>query len=385
MRFAHISDLHLGKRFNAKPLIEEQRDILQKIRKIANEQKVDALLVAGDIYDKSIPSEEAVLLFDEFLTDISSDGIQVLAIAGNHDSAERLSYASHLMKKAGVFVSPVYRGKAEKVTLQDKFGPVNIYLQQFVKPADVRQYHPDETIDSYTDALQVCIQAMDVNPAERNILVAHQYVTSGEGEDMWMADSCESEEPSVGGLGNVDIRVFAPFDYVALGHLHRPQNCAGKESVRYCGSPLKYSFSEAGDRKTVTIIDMGTKGEISYDRIELKPLRDLVDIRGSFAEVTDIGFYQGTSFQDDYVRIRLTDPQDIPNVKTKLESIYHNLVDWGYDRQAQSAAGDLPGGDAMKMDPMELFESFFNAQNPTGMSDEQREYIKTQIENIWKQ
>ena len=385
MRFAHISDLHLGKRFNGKPLIEEQRDILQKIRKIAEEKRVDVLLVAGDIYDKSIPSEEAVLLFDEFLTDISSDGIRVLAITGNHDSAERLTYASHLMKKAGVFVSPVYRGKTEKVTLKDKSGPVNIYLQQFVKPADVRQYHPDETIDNYTDALQVCIQAMDVNPNERNILVAHQYVTSGEGEDMWKADRCESEEPSVGGLGNVDIRVFAPFDYVTLGHLHRPQNCAGKESVRYCGSPLKYSFSEAEDKKTVTIINMGPKGEISYDRIELKPLHDLVDIRGSFDEVTDSSFYQGTSYQDDYVRILLTDPQDIPNVKTKLESIYHNLVDWGYDRQAQSAAGELPGGDAMKMDPVELFETFFNAQNPTGMSDEQREYIKGQIENIWKQ
>ena len=385
MRFAHISDLHLGKRFNSKPLIEEQRDILQKIRKIAKEQKVDALLVAGDIYDKSRPSEEAVLLFDEFLTDISSDGIQVLAIAGNHDSAERLTYASHLMKKAGVFVSPVYRGEAEKVTLQDEFGPVNIYLQQFVKPADVRQYHPDETIDSYTDALQVCIQAMDINSAERNILVAHQYVTSGEGEDMWKADGCDSEEPSVGGLGNVDICVFAPFDYVALGHLHRPQNCAGKDWVRYCGSPLKYSFSEADDKKTVTIVDMGSKGVINYHRIELKPLRDLVDIRGSFAEVTDSGFYRGTSFQDDYVRIRLTDPKDIPHVKMKLESIYHNLVDWGYARQAQSPVGELPGGDAMKMDPMELFESFFNAQNPNGMSDEQHEYIKTQIETIWKQ
>lgn len=382
MRLAHISDLHLGKRFDSKPLLEEQRDILEKIKDILVGRKVDVLLIAGDIYDKSIPSEEAVEAFDTFLTDVSAAGIKVLAISGNHDSAERLAFASSLLRSADVYISPVYRGKTEKVTFNDESGPVNFYLQPFVKPLDVRVQNPDMEIATYTDALRVCVDAMDVNTAERNVILVHQFVTSGSGAEMWSAEGCESEEPTAGGLGNVDLDVFKPFDYVALGHLHKPQNCHWHKHIRYCGSPLKYSFSEAGDTKSVTIVDMGPKGQMDYSYVELEPLHDVVDLVGTFAELTDRSVFEAAGHTEDYVRIILTDENEIPAARSRLAIVYSRIVEVRYMAK-ESVAGGLPAGDAVTADPLDLFEEFFKAKNPSEMNAEQRKFIKEMIEKIW--
>ena len=239
MRFIHLSDLHIGKRVNEFPMLEDQEFILTKILNIIDEQKPDGVIIAGDVYDKSVPSAEAVELFDDFLVRLSKRDMKVFVISGNHDSAERIAFGGRLMDKSGIYMSPVYNGKIEPVALSDEFGDVNIYMLPFVKPSNVRRFFPESEITSYTDAVKVAIDSMNIDTAKRNILITHQFVTG--------ATRTESEDVSVGGTDNVDVSVFDSFDYVALGHIHRSQKC-GSEYIRYSGTPLKYSFSEANDK-----------------------------------------------------------------------------------------------------------------------------------------
>lgn len=254
MKFIHLSDLHLGKRVNDFSMIEDQRYIITKILQIIDTEQPDAVLIAGDVYDKSVPSVEAVTLLDFFLVRIASRNLDVFIIAGNHDSPERISFGGRLMERSGVHFAPVYGGKAEPVTLRDEFGEVNFYLLPFLKPAVVRNLFPDRNISTYTDALSAAVDKMEIESTKRNVLVAHQFVTG--------AVRSDSEEISVGGADNVDVSVFDGFDYVALGHIHRPQQ-VGVKTVRYCGTPLKYSFSEANQEKSVTVVEMGEKGDIA--------------------------------------------------------------------------------------------------------------------------
>lgn len=255
MKLMHLSDLHLGKRVNEFSMLEDQRYILNQILELARREQVDGVLIAGDVYDKSVPSAEAVSLLDDFLVALAEDGRQVLLISGNHDSPERMAFGGRLMRSSGIHIAPVYNGRVEPVCLEDQYGPVRVYLLPFVKPAHIRRYFPDAAIESYTDALRIAVEAMDLDSSLRNLLVTHQFVTG--------AARCDSEELSLGGSDNVDGAVFDPFDYVALGHIHSPQR-VGRETMRYCGTPLKYSFSEIGQKKSATLIQLVPRARWRY-------------------------------------------------------------------------------------------------------------------------
>lgn len=374
MKWIHLSDLHLGKRVNEFSMLEDQAYILQEILRILDGEQPDAVLLAGDIYDKSTPSAEAVQLFDEFLWQLSSRNLQVFVISGNHDSPERIAFGGRLMEGSGIHLAPVYDGAVEPVTLRDAYGPVHIYLLPFIKPAHVRRCFPDQEILSYTDALRTAVEAMEVDTERRNILVTHQFVTG--------ASRCESEDISVGGSDNVDASVFAPFDYVALGHIHNPQNI-GSDRIRYCGTPLKYSFSEARHEKSVTVAELGAKGELSVRGVPLIPRRDLREIRGTYLEVTAKSFYEGTDTKD-YLHVTLTDEEDIPNAVGKLRVIYPNLMKLDYDnRRTRRQAGTAETETAEVRTPLELFSEFYERQNHQPMSREQKAFTEQLIEQIW--
>ena len=377
MKLIHLSDLHLGKRVNEFPMLEDQQYILTEILQIIDREAPDAVLIAGDVYDKSVPSAEAVGLLDEFLVDLSRRKLQVFVISGNHDSPERMAFGGRLMERSGVHLAPVYDGKVRPFALSDEYGLVKVYLLPFVKPSHVRRCFPDREIASYTDALSVANGAMEEDEAERNVLVTHQFVTG--------AARCDSEEISVGGTDNVDAAVFAPFDYVALGHIHGPQQ-VGRETVRYCGTPLKYSFSESGQQKSITVVELGEKGSVAVRTVPLTPMRDLVELRGTYQELTFRGVDEGTSYQRDYVHITLTDEEDIPDAVSKLRIIYPNLMKLDYDNQRTRAGIVLEGAeDAQRRSPLELLEEFYEKQNGQPMGQEQRSFARAWMERIWEE
>ena len=375
MKLIHLSDLHLGKRVNEFSMLEDQAFILQEILRIIDEEQPQAVLLAGDIYDKSVPSGEAVQLFDGFLWELSSRKLQVFVISGNHDSPERLSFGGRLMEGSGIHLSPVYSGKVEPVVLEDAYGPVNVYLLPFLKPAHVRRYFPEEESGTYTEALGKAVEALEIHKEQRNVLVTHQFVTG--------ASRSDSEEISVGGSDNVDASVFDDFDYVALGHIHGPQNI-GSPRIRYCGTPLKYSFSEVGQQKSVTVAELKEKGTLEVTARPLTPLRDLREIRGSYLEVTAKSFYEGRN-REDYLHITLTDEEDVPDGAAKLRVIYPNLMRLDYDN-ARTRSRNLPEGaeEPAAKPPLELFEEFYERQNNQPMTEEQIRFSRELMETIWE-
>ena len=384
MKFLHLSDLHLGKRVNEYNMLDDQDYILRKILSIVDEETPNAVLIAGDIYDKPIPSAEAVQLFDDFLTRLAGRrfngrNLAVFAISGNHDSPERLAFGSRLMNGSGVHISPVYHGNVVPVIMEDDFGPVHVYLLPFVKPAHVRSALRDteeaEAIQTYTDAVRAAISHMDVDKSARNVLVTHQFVTG--------AARSDSEDISVGGADNVDGSVFEGFDYVALGHLHGPQS-VGRETIRYCGTPLKYSFSEVKHEKSVTVVELAEKGNLSIRTVPLVPRHDMRELRGTYDELTCKKNYQGTAV-DDYLRITLTDEEDIPNAMGKLRVIYHNLMELKYDNLRTRGGGQLDTIENMdRLSPPDLFAAFYEKQNNQPLSGEQSAYVRELMEDIWE-
>lgn len=376
MKIMHLSDLHIGKRVNEYSMLQDQDYILKEILNIIDNEKVETVIIAGDVYDKSVPSAEAVELFDEFLYDLSSRNLNVLIISGNHDSPERIAFGGRLISKSKIYLSPVYNGKAKPITLNDDYGKVNFYLLPFIKPANVRRFFPEENIENYIDAVKVAIDNMNVDFSERNILVTHQFVTG--------AELSESEDISVGGTDNVSREVFDGFDYVALGHIHREQT-VGADNIRYCGTPLKYSFSEANHIKSVTILDFNDKGNIQYKKVELKPFRDMREIRGTYDELTLKSNYENTC-TDDYLHITLTDEDDIPNVISKLRVIYPNIMKLDYDNLRTRSVGTVDVTDDIeRKSPLELFAELYKKQNNQDMNDEQEEIMKTLVEEIWEE
>lgn len=374
MKLAHLSDLHLGKRVNGFSMLEDQRHILARIIELLEEEQPDGVLLAGDIYDKPVPPAEAVELFDDFLVALSRKGWSVFVISGNHDSPERIAFGGRLMAGDGVHVSPVYNGTVTPITLADERGPVDIWLLPFLKPAHVRRCWPEEEIGSYTDALREVIGHMDIDSARRNVLVTHQFVTG--------AERCESEELSVGGSDNVDVSVFEPFDYVALGHIHGPQS-AGRTAVRYCGTPLKYSFSETRHVKSLTMVDLTET--VSVRTVPLTPLRDMRELRGTYEELTHKAFYDGTTYPADYLHITLTDEEDVPDAIGKLRVIYPYLMKLDYDNRRTRAAGEITAAeDVEEKSPMELFADLFELQNDVPMSAEQEGFLSGLLEKIWE-
>ena len=374
MKFLHLADLHLGKRVNGFSMLEDQAHILRQILAILDDEQPDGVLIAGDVYDKSVPSVEAVGLLDGFLTELRARGVPVLLISGNHDSPERLAFGGRVMDSCGIHISPVYDGALAPVTLQDAFGSVHVWLLPFVKPAHVRRWFPDADIESYTDAVAEAVAHMDIDTAARNVLVTHQFVTGGARSG--------SEELSVGGTDNVDSGVFAPFDYVALGHLHGAQHI-GRETIRYAGSPLKYSFSEARQHKSVTVVTLGEKGDVQVRTVALTPLRELREIRGSYDELTARSFYEHTTYRSDYLHLILTDEQDVFDAMSRLRTIYPYLMTLDYDNARTRAAGGMSvPAETERRTPLELFEALYQRQNHQPMSEVQRAYIAQLMEQI---
>lgn len=373
MKFIHLADLHLGKRVLEYSMTGEQSHILGEILRVIGEERPDAVLIAGDVYDKSIPSVEAVEMFDGFLGRLAEMGTETFIISGNHDSPERVGFASGLIDPSGIHLAPAYRGRTEPFVLRDGFGPVKLYMLPFLKPAMVRPFFPDARIDSWTDALRTAVDALEIDPAERNVLVAHQFVTGGE--------RSESEEVSVGGADNVDASVFDGFDYVALGHLHRPQN-VGSPRVRYAGSPLKYSFSEVDHDKSLTVAELGEKDSLTVRTIPLKPVRDMRRIRGTYRELTDRSRYLGTA-TDDLLQITLTDEEDIPDAAGKLAAIYPNLLKLDYDNaRTRSGAGAVSAENPERKTPAALFAEFYEKQNGLPLTEEMLAYVEALFEKI---
>ena len=381
MKLIHLSDLHLGKRYNEYSLLEDQKYILEAILNIIDDEQPDAVLIAGDVYDKAVPSAEAVELFDDFLVRLAARRyhgrqLQTFVISGNHDSPERLAFGGRLMDASGVHLAPVYSGHVAPVTLTDAYGPVNIYMLPFVKPVHVRRFFPDAAIGSYTDAIAVAVREMSIDTAARNVLIAHQFVTG--------AERSESEELSVGGLDNVDAAAFEGFDYVALGHIHGPQNI-GSPRIRYCGTPLKYSFSEAQHEKSVTVAELGAKGDLAVRTLPLKPKRDLVELSGCYEDVMHKSFYEGTNWQEDYVRITLTDEEEIPEAMGRLRAVYHNLMKMGYDNTRTRRNVQIEAvADVEKKTPLELFAELYEKQNGRAPDEEQQKLLRELIETIWE-
>ncbi len=387
MRLIHLSDLHIGKRVNEFSMLEDQEYILKEILGIIDDEQPDGVIIAGDVYDKSVPSEEAVKLLDSFLTSLAKRKLQVYIISGNHDSAAKLAFASSLIDLSGIHISPVYdsaqiammgNGLVRPYKLEDGKGQmVNIYMLPFVKPAMVRAVFPDEAdyIKDYTDACRVAVEHMDVDEKVTNILVAHQFVTG--------AVRSESEE-NVGGLDNVDVSVFDSFDYVALGHIHGPQK-VGRETVRYCGTPLKYSLSEANHTKSVTVVDIPENKKIEIRTVPLVPMHELREVKGTFDELMDRRNYEGTAV-DDYLYVVLTDEDDVPDALGKLRTVYPNVMKLGYDNTRTRVTQTIDDGAVLEgKKPIDLFGELYEKQNNKEMSDEQRSFVQDIIDSIWKE
>ena len=383
MKFLHISDLHLGKRLNELSLIEDQQYILLKILQAIDECKPDALLIAGDIYDKGIPSVEAVKLFDDFLCRLAERKLQVFIISGNHDSAERMTCGASLMDSSGIHFAPAYDGKLAHWQLQDKIGPVNIYLLPFVKPAVVKaalenlgKNEEAEKITSYDSAVEAALAQGNIDWSQRNILIAHQFITG--------SARCDSEDISVGGSDNISAEILSRFDYAALGHLHGMQR-AGGENIRYSGSPLKYSFSEVNHKKGGLLVELGEKGQLDVKEVYFEPRHDLKKLRGTYQELTFKKYWEGLGDGvNDYLHITLTDQEDVPEGFAKLQLIYKNLLSLDYDNERTQKNNQIEGvGQIENRSPLDLFEDFYRLQNNQDFSDQQKSFAQGLIEDIW--
>lgn len=372
MRFLHISDLHIGKKVNEFSMIEDQKFFLKQILKIIDDKSVETVLIAGDIYDTSLPTIEAVKLLDEFLYELSTRNLSVFIISGNHDSAERIAFGSRIMEAKNIFFSPVFNGSIVPKTLKDDFGDINIYMLPFLKPIHIKRYFEDAEINNYTDAIRTVIESMNINKDKRNILLSHQYVTG--------SNRTESEEIVIGGLDNVDVSCYLDFDYVALGHIHRAQKLK-QDNIRYSGTPIPYSFSEANDKKSVVVFDIMEKGSFDFQLIPIDAMIGMREIKGKYNDIVARDFYK--DFQNDYLHITLTDEEDIPNALGRLRAIFKNIMKLDYDNLRTRASRDLIINEEVKnKDPLELLSELFEIQNNMQLSDEQRDFALSVFEKI---
>ena len=373
MKLIHLSDLHLGKRVNGFSMLEDQDYILRQILGVIDREAPDAVLIAGDVYDRAAPPAEAVRLCDDFLVQLAERALRVVVISGNHDSAERLAFGGRLMAGSGVVLAPVFDGGIAPVTLTDAHGPVHIWPLPFLRRAQVQRYFPDTPLADETAAIAAVIERMELDETQRNVLVAHQFVTG--------AQQCDSEELQVGTADNVDAAVFDAFDYVALGHLHGPQR-VGRETVRYCGTPLKYSFSEKDHEKSVTVVELGAKGDVAVRAVPLTPLRDLREIRGAYNALTLRANYDGTATED-YLSVVLTDEQDVPDALQRLRVIYPNIMQLRYDNtRTRTDAALLPLEAEDRRTELELFQDFYALQNVQDMTPEQSDFAARLLREI---
>lgn len=376
----HLADLHLGKRVNGFSMMEDQEYILNRILEIMEEEQPDGLLIAGDVYDKTIPPAEAVRRMDDFLTAVAAKHVPAFLISGNHDSAERVAFGHQLMQGSGIWISPVYDGTIRHHTLEDRWGEVNIYLIPFLRPSVVRSFFPDVEIEDYTDALRTIIEDLQVDTSRRNVVLAHQFVTAAGA----LPETCDSEQLSVGGLDRVDGSVFSPFDYTALGHLHGPQR-VGSETIRYAGSPLKYSFSELHQKKSVTVAELRAKGETEIRQIPLQPRREMIELRGTFEEILEEARKKGEP-QTDYYHMILTDETDVVDALSRLREYYPNIMLLDYDNRRTRSQKEVEQLDRVEeRTPGELFAALYEQQNGQEMDSDRKEYLDGLIREIWEE
>lgn len=376
----HLADLHLGKRVNGFSMMEDQEYILNRILEIMEEEQPDGLLIAGDVYDKTIPPAEAVRRMDDFLTAVAAKHVPVFLISGNHDSAERVAFGHQLMQGSGIWISPVYDGTIRHHTLEDRWGEVNIYLIPFLRPSVVRSFFPDVEIEDYTDALRTIIEDLQVDTSRRNVVLAHQFVTAAGA----LPETCDSEQLSVGGLDRVDGSVFSPFDYTALGHLHGPQR-VGSETIRYAGSPLKYSFSELHQKKSVTVAELRAKGETEIRQIPLQPRREMIELRGTFEKILEEARKKGEP-QTDYYHMILTDETDVVDALSRLREYYPNIMLLDYDNRRTRSQKEVEQLDRVEeRTPGELFAALYEQQNGQEMDSDRKEYLDGLIREIWEE
>lgn len=376
----HLADLHLGKRVNGFSMMEDQEYLLNRILEIMEEEQPDGLLIAGDVYDKTIPPAEAVRLMDDFLTAVAAKHVPVFLISGNHDSAERVAFGHQLMQGSGIWISPVYDGTIRHHTLEDRWGEVNIYLIPFLRPSVVRSFFPDVEIEDYTDALRTIIEDLQVDTSRRNVVLAHQFVTAAGA----LPETCDSEQLSVGGLDRVDGSVFSPFDYTALGHLHGPQR-VGSETIRYAGSPLKYSFSELHQKKSVTVAELRAKGETEIRQIPLQPRREMIELRGTFEEILEEARKKG-ELQTDYYHMILKDETDVVDALSRLREYYPNIMLLDYDNRRTRSQKEVEQLDRVEeRTPGELFAALYEQQNGQEMDSDRKEYLDGLIREIWEE
>ena len=372
MRFLHLGDLHLGKSLGDFDLIGDQKYILDQILAVIREKTVDAVLIAGDVYDKAIPSEAATNLLDYFLCHLAETGVKTFLISGNHDSDDRLNYGSRLFQDNQIFISSVFRGELEKYTVEDEQGEVDVYLLPFVKASQVRHYFPDAKIDSYDDAVRVIIEHAHLDRQKRNVIVAHQFV-AGRSEDPVLAGSESIGTQSVGLVEKISYDCFDPFDYVALGHIHSPQK-VGREEVRYAGSPLKYSLSEVNHIKSVPLVTLAEKGKVSVELIPLSPMRDLRHIKGSIRELLDKKHVQSP---EDFIYATLTDEEIIGDAMGIFQRVYPNTVKIDYDNSHTREIEQVDLSHIVENKSFsELISDFYQLMYQCEISEEEMDYMK---------
>lgn len=375
MKLIHLSDLHLGKRVNEISMIDDQQYIIREILKGIDEEQPDGVILAGDIYDKQIPPIEAVGLLDYFLTELAGRKLPVYLISGNHDSADRLHFAARLLEKQAVYVEALFTGQIREVVAEDAFGSVHIWMLPFIKPIHVKRFDPEFAGSTYQEAMEWVLQKTPIDRTERNLLICHQLVLGSVRSD--------SEETSIGGLDQISVDTFDAFDYVALGHIHGPQQM-GRETVRYCGTPLMYSFSETEHTKSMTVVELHEKGNVEVRQIPLIPEHKMRKIRGTYDEITAKAFYQGTDTQD-YLQVTLLDEEDIPEAIGRLRVIYPNIMQLTYDNKRTQENQELDAGTlAQKRDRMDFLEELYEKQNNQPMSEVQREYARKLMDKIWE-
>lgn len=378
MRILHLADLHLGKILQEQSLIEDQKYMLNEIIDIIEKEKIEVVLISGDIYDRSIPPVEAVNLLDGFLKKLAKDlKVKIFIIAGNHDSKERLNFGSKIFEDDGIYIETKYSGNLRKVDLSDEFGKINIYMLPFIKPVEVKQFFNEDLENNYNTAINKIIEKEQIDTKERNIILVHQFVTAGTNEP----ERTESEVLTLGGIENVDVSNFNNFDYVAIGHVHRGQRI-GRDTARYAGTMLKYSFSEAKDNKSVPIVEIKEKGNINVKLIPLKPLRDMREIKGPLEKLLSKEIYAQCN-TDDYIRAIITNEEPVYDAIGKIRRVYPNTLKLEIRNSKTINDEEIQNLNIEKLkrkSELELFEDFYKSQNTVELDEKQKSIMQKIIE-----
>ena len=373
MKLVHLSDLHIGKTVCGFSMINDQQFILNQIIGIIKSEGAEGVMISGDVYDKSTPSNIAISVLDDFFTALNALNIPIFIISGNHDSHELLSFGRRIFEKSNFYISPVIKGDENgrispitKIDLTDDYGDISIYLMPFIRASSVRKYFDEGVVTNTNTAVKAVIDNTEIDDTKRNVILSHQFITN--------ASPCDSEDILVGTSDSVSAEVFDKFDYVALGHLHNPQSVL-RDTLRYCGTPLKYSFSEANSQKSVTVVELKEKGNVIISEIPLTPLHDMRILKGSYLDVSSAKNYDEKS-RYDYLDIILTDDDEEIGRYEKLKVIYPNIMHFEYDNIRTKKYNQIDAADNDKIkSPLELMAELYKLQNNTDLSDEQQKIV----------